>query len=127
MTSDERKPYEHILVKDPHTGEEWETTRNNREDLLKLLQDKERPSEHPTFDEEQALKNKYGEDWWSHIRECKSLNRKEQIKVLSMGIATTVLQKNQELWGSIFNAGKNKVFGGKKKAQPKEKPRKWTH
>jgi hypothetical protein len=51
----------------------------------------------------------------------------KRMKVISMGIATTVMEKNQQLWGSIFNAGKNKIFGGKKKAQPKEKPRKWTH
>jgi len=43
-----------------------------------------------------------------------------------MGITTTVLQKNQELWGSIFNKAKGSIFGSKK-ADTKEKPRQWKH
>jgi len=49
------------------------------------------------------------------------------VRGVSMGIATTVMEKNQQLWGSIFNAGKNKIFGSKKKADKKEKPRPWKH
>jgi hypothetical protein len=50
-----------------------------------------------------------------------------EIWVSNLGIAGTIMEKNQQMWGSIFNAGKNKIFGGKKKAQPKEKPRQWKH
>jgi hypothetical protein len=43
-----------------------------------------------------------------------------------MGITTTVLQKNQEMWAGIFNKAKGSIFGSKK-AETKEKPRQWKH
>jgi hypothetical protein len=43
-----------------------------------------------------------------------------------MGIAGTIMEKNQQLWGSIFNKAKGSIFNSKK-PEDKEKPRKWTH
>ena len=42
-----------------------------------------------------------------------------------MGIATTVLEKNQQLWAGMFGRLKDGVFGSKKKQE--EKPRDWKH